>query len=213
VARAGNGGPGTPGGSGAAGGPDPAELAGLLGPVARAAGMDLESVRVSAAGRRRLLRVVVDRDGGPGLDDIAEVSRQFSERLDATGAMGNAPYTLEVSSPGVDRPLTEPRHWRRARGRLVAVGLARARDGADSVSQPGHAAGPGAVQQVMARVVAATETSVTLDMDGRYREFSYSQLGPGRVQVEFGAPAAGADTGGPVTAAAAPRDLGSADGH
>jgi hypothetical protein len=62
-------------------------------------------------------------------------------------------------------------------------------------------------------VVAATETGVTLDVDGRYREFSYSQLGAGRVQVEFGAPAAGADSGGPATADAAPRDVGSADGH
>jgi ribosome maturation factor RimP len=192
---------------------DEGSVADVIGPVIAAAGMDLESVRVSAAGRRRLLRVVVDSDRGVSLDDAAAISRKLSAALDAAPVMGDFPYTLEVSSPGVDRPLTEPRHWRRARGRLVAVALAGARDGAVSVSQTGRAGGPGAAQQVTARVVAATETGVTLDVDGRYREFSYSQLGPGRVQVEFGAPAAGTDAGGPATAAAAPRDVGSADGH
>ena len=59
-----------------------------------------------AAGRRRLLRVVVDGDGGPGLDDIAELSRSLSAELDSSGVMGETAYTLEVSSPGVDRPLT-----------------------------------------------------------------------------------------------------------
>jgi len=97
--------------------PEPAELARVLEPVVRAAGMDLESVRVSPAGRRRLLKLVVDADGGAALDQIAEVSREASVRLDASGVMGEVPYTLEVSSPGVDRPLTEPRHWRRAQGR------------------------------------------------------------------------------------------------
>src|SRR5215472_12377886 len=104
--------------------PEPAELVRVLEPVVRAAGMDLESVRVSPAGRRRLLKLVVDADGGVGLDAIAEVSREVSVRLDASGAMGEVPYTLEVSSPGVDRPLTEPRHWRRAQGRLVSAPLA-----------------------------------------------------------------------------------------
>ena len=84
--------------------------------------MDLESVRVSVAGRRRLLRVVVDSDHGVSLDDAADVSRDVSAALlDATDVIGDVPYTLEVSSPGVDRPLTEPRHWRRAAGRLVRV--------------------------------------------------------------------------------------------
>lgn len=100
---------------------DESRLAGLIGPVVAAAGMDLESVRASVAGRRRLLRVVVDSDHGVSLDDAAEVSRDVSAALDATDVMGDMPYTLEVSSPGVDRPLTEPRHWRRARGRLVRV--------------------------------------------------------------------------------------------
>ena len=109
-----------PGGSRPAAGPvDNTRLAGLIEPVVTAAGMDLESVRVTAAGRRRLLRVVVDSDRGVSLDDAATVSRELSAALDKVAVMGDFPYTLEVSSPGVDRPLTDRRHWRRAVGRLV----------------------------------------------------------------------------------------------
>src|ERR1035441_4701249 len=99
----------------ASGSAEAERLASLLEPAVRAIGMDLEGVRVTSAGRRRLLRVVVDADGGVSLDDIDQVSRELSAVLDQAAAMGEAPYTLEVSSPGVDRALTEPRHWRRAR--------------------------------------------------------------------------------------------------
>ena len=102
---------------------DAERISDLLEPAVTAMGMDLEDVRITSAGRRRLLRVVVDADGGVSLDDIALVSRELSATLDRTTAMGEAPYTLEVSSPGVDRPLTEPKHWRRAIGRLVTVPL------------------------------------------------------------------------------------------
>jgi ribosome maturation factor RimP len=187
----------------------PPELASVLAPVIATAGMDLESVRVTTVGRRRLLQVVVDADTGPGLDDIAKLSRKLSARLDASGVMGEAPYTLEVSSPGVDRLLTEPRHWRRARGRLVSVPLASGFCGqgkrlpgpagsrpaspapgpAPAEAGPGHPAGgspvPGAGPLLHGRVVAADEAGVTLEIAGQHRDFSYAELGPGRVQVEF----------------------------
>jgi ribosome maturation factor RimP len=157
-----------PGGSRqAAGAVDDRRLAGLIRPVVAAAGMDLESVRVSVAGRRRLLRVVVDSDGGVSLDDAAIVSRDVSTALDAADVMGDVPYTLEISSPGVDRPLTEPRHWRRAAGRLVRV---RA----------------GAAGTIEGRVLAADAEGVTMDVNGARRQFAYPDLGAGAVQVEFG---------------------------
>lgn len=152
------------------------KLAGLLEPVIAGAGMDLEAVRITRAGRRRLLRIVVDADGGAGLDEIAKVSQKISARIDSSGAMGDVPYTLEVSSPGVDRPLTEPRHWRRARGRLVTVPLAIQR-------QDGQAAAGGTA--VRGRVIKASEQGVALDVDGARRDFAYAELGPGRVEVEF----------------------------
>ena len=176
---------------------DPAKLEALLEPIVRAAGLDLESVRLGSAGRRRLLRVVVDADGGVSLDDIALVSREASVRLDDTGAMGEAPYTLEVSSPGVDRPLTQPRHWRRAVGRLVRVPLA------------------GRPAPVEGRVIAAGDNGIILEVDGEHLELGYAELGPGRVQVEFGRPAAepGGQEAARAGAATGPWTGGRADGH
>jgi len=157
-----------PGGSRPAVGPvDDRRLAGLIRSVVAAAGMDLESVRVTVAGRRRLLRVVVDSDHGVSLDDAAFVSRDVSAALDATDVMGDIPYTLEVSSPGVDRPLTEPRHWRRAAGRLVRVKVA-------------------AEGTVEGRVLSGDAEGVTMDVNGVKRRFAYGDLGAGAVQVEFG---------------------------
>jgi ribosome maturation factor RimP len=170
---------------------DTARLTRVLGPAVRSAGLDLESVKVVEAGRRRLLRVVVDADRRPSLDDIAELSRSLSKELDDSGVMGEAAYTLEVSSPGVDRPLTEPRHWRRARGRLVRVPLAP--------GAPGH---PGTIE---GRVITAGPDGVILDVAGHQRELGYQELGPGQVQVEFGGGGAAHDDD--------PGDEGEPDGH
>jgi len=156
--------------------PDTDRLARLLEPVVHALNMDLESIRVSSAGRRRVLRVVVDADGGVSLDDIALVSRELSARLDDAALMGDLPYTLEVSSPGVDRPLTLPRHWRRAIGRLVVAPL---KDDADD-----H--GGNGVRSAEGRIVASSDMGVTLEHDGTVRDYTYAELGAGRVQVEFG---------------------------
>ncbi len=158
---------------------DAATVTSVIEPVLHAMDVDLEGVKIASAGRRRVLRVIVDADGGVSLDDIADISREISARLDAKNTMGDAPYTLEVSSPGVDRPLTQPRHWRRAIGRLVVVPLADN----DQDSQQGSPAGP---VSHTARVIDADQERVTLDIDGAQRTVRYGDLGPGRVQVEFG---------------------------
>jgi len=161
-------------------GRDEGRIADAIRPVVAAAGLDLESVRVSAAGRRRLLRVVVDSDRGVSLDDAAAISRLLSAELDSVTVMGDFPYTLEVSSPGVDRPLTDPRHWRRATGRLVQVTV--------TVTDAGDAAGSGVSGTISGRIVAADSDGVTLDVEGARRRFRYPALGAGAVQVEFGHP-------------------------
>lgn len=147
-----------------------ARLVQLLTPVVEAAGHDLEDVTVSPAGKRRVVRAVVDKDGGCTLDDIADVSRAVSDLLDAAeeeepDLLGGA-YVLEVSSPGVDRRLTLPRHWRRNTGRLVVAHLA---DGSTATG----------------RVTAADDQQVVLDVDGAGLRLLLTQITSGAVQVEF----------------------------
>ena len=138
----------------------------LLEPVVSAQGLDLEDVVVTPAGKRRLLRVVVDRDGGVGLDTVAEVSSAVSATLDDSDAMGGAPYVLEVTSPGVDRPLTQPRHWRRALTRLVTVATT------EGTSLGG-------------RLVEVDDDGIAVESEGAVTRLSWQRVGTGRVQVEF----------------------------
>jgi ribosome maturation factor RimP len=142
-----------------------ARVRAVIEPVVAAAGYDLEDVNLSRAGRRHVVRVLVDADGGINLDGVAVVSREISVALDAADESGDevlaGEYQLEVSSPGVDRPLTLPRHWRRNVGRLVAVTVA----------------GRG----LTGRLTAADDDGVVLDG----QQLSYEQLGPGKVQIEF----------------------------
>lgn len=108
-------------------GGEEARLSALLEPTVQAHRLVLEAVTVKAAGKHRTVHVVVDltddQTGGVGLDVIAELSRGLSDVMDADPRGARQPYNLEVSSPGVARPLTEVRHWRRARGRLVKVNV------------------------------------------------------------------------------------------
>jgi len=155
-------------------------LATAIEPAVAAAGCELEKVSVSPAGRRTVVRVVVDADTGVSLDEVAAVSRAVTEVLDArdTELFGDVPYVLEVTSPGVDRPLTEPRHWRRAVGRLVEV--------------------PVAGTPTRARVVAADEDGVELEGEsGDRTRHGWAELGRGKVQVEFGRVGAEGDGDGP----------------
>ena len=149
------------------------DLHARLEPLIAGLGFDLEELRVTRVGRRTLVKVVVDADGGLELDDVADVSRAVDAHLDADDPF-SGPFVLEVSSPGVDRPLTEPRHWRRNVGRLVAGRPATAR-------------------RLTARIVAADDVRRHLRRrrhagPGRVR----AELGPGRVQIEFNRPAGAA---------------------
>ena len=138
------------------------ELTGPLG----ALGLDVESVELTPAGNRRVLRVAVDTDAGVTLDTIADATRVVSDTLDGSDVMGERPYTLEVTSRGVDSPLTLPRHWRRNADRLVKATLT---DGAE----------------VTGRIRTSTDDSVTLDIDGEERTVAYADVAKALVQVEF----------------------------
>ena len=137
----------------------------LTGPIGRL-GLDLEAVDLTSAGKRRVLRVAIDKDGGVTMDDIADATREVSRVLDETDAMGQQAYTLEVSSPGVDRPLTLPRHWRRNIGRLVKVSL---RDEAPTIG----------------RIRATDDAGAVLDVEGTERRLEYAEVQKAKIQIEF----------------------------
>ncbi|MBV9024085.1 MAG: ribosome maturation factor RimP [Streptomycetaceae bacterium] len=147
-------------------------LRGLLEPLAKAAGLDLEEITVTPAGKRRMLRVVIDSDTGVELDAVAELSREISAVLDASDAMGGAPYVLEVTSPGIDRPLTEPRHFARNTGRLVKARLAEG-------------------GELIARITAVDEEGLEVEVPGvkgrkpLSRRLAFAEIAGARVEVEF----------------------------
>ena len=137
----------------------------LTGPM-DALGLDLEAVDLTSAGKRRVLRVAIDKDGGVTMDDIADATREVSKLLDDTDVMGQQAYTLEVSSPGVDRPLTLPRHWRRNVGRLVKVTFDEG-------------------EPVTGRITASDEDGADLDVEGTERRVAYADVKKAKVQIEF----------------------------
>ncbi|GAA3480608.1 MULTISPECIES: ribosome maturation factor RimP [Streptomyces] len=147
-------------------------LRGLLEPLVSAKQLDLEEIEVSRAGRRRVLRIVVDSDEGVELDACAELSRAISEKLDETDAMGEDEYVLEVSSPGADRPLTEHRHYVRATGRLAKLQL--------------HEGG-----ELVARIIAVDDEGLDLEVPGvkgrkpTSRRVPFDGIAKARVEIEF----------------------------
>jgi ribosome maturation factor RimP len=161
----------------------------LLEPLAGKAGVDLEEVKVARIGGSRVLEVVVDADGGVDLDTVAELSREFGEALDATDLMGEAEYRLEVGSPGAERLLTQPRHWRRAATRLVKAQLvAEAAERSDS----NKGGGGRRVGEITGRVLESDDEGVLLEIPpvkGRgkatERRLAFTEIAKARVQVEF----------------------------
>ncbi|MEV7287432.1 ribosome maturation factor RimP [Streptomyces sp. NPDC093252] len=145
----------------------------LLEPLVASQGLDLEEIAVDSVGRKRVLRVVVDSDTGADLDQVADVSRALSAKLDETDAMGDGEYTLEVGTPGAERPLTEPRHYVRATGRLVRFQLTEG-------------------GEVVARILAVDEDGLDTEVPGvkgrrpTARRLPFTGIDKARVQVEFG---------------------------
>ncbi|GAA0428364.1 ribosome maturation factor RimP [Streptomyces luteireticuli] len=149
----------------------------LLAPLVDARELDLEEVEVTPAGKRRVLRVVVDSDEGVQLDECAELSREISAKLDEADVMGGAPYVLEVTSPGADRPLTQHRHYVRATGRLIKAQLTEG-------------------GELVARIVAVDDEGLDLEVPGvkgrkpTGRRLAFADIAKARVEIEFNRPGA-----------------------
>ncbi|MFJ2827032.1 ribosome maturation factor RimP [Streptomyces sp. NPDC087263] len=147
----------------------------LLEPLVSSQGLDLEEVEIESVGRKRVLRVVVDSETGADLDQIADVSRALSAKLDETDAMGEGEYTLEVGTPGAERELKEHRHYVRATDRLVRFQLT-------------EASGAG---ELIARILKVDDTGVDVEVPGvkgrkpTAKRLAFEDIAKARVQVEF----------------------------
>ena len=141
----------------------------LLAPVVAASGLELDSVTRTRSDAMPLLRVVVEAPiGADGIDSdtLADVSRAVSKALDAADPI-DGEYLLEVSTPGAERELTKVGHWMRQIGRLVRIKL--------------RAGG-----YVSGRVIDASETSATIDVDGEATTIDYQDMRKARSRVDFG---------------------------
>ena len=129
------------------------------------AGLVLEEVQVQTPGKNRFVTVIVDSETDLNLDQVTDASRLVGEAMDSAPFMGDAPYTLEVTSPGVDRPLTAPRHWRKNVDRLVKI-----------IKHDG--------QICKGRIISATDDEVTLDCCN----VAYADVKRATIEVEFNKP-------------------------
>lgn len=141
--------------------------------VCNSMGVDLEDCSIKQAGRREVLTVIVDKDGGIDLDEIARISFAISEELDSIEELEEHPFVLEVSSPGTDRPLTEVRHWRRAISRLVNVSFTGDRE--DVVIR---------VQEVDGDQVIGADNKDAQSKDNSVT-FKVSEVDKAVIQIEF----------------------------
>jgi len=97
------------------------QISELVTPTVSDLGFYLEDVHVATPGNHRIVTCIVDGDVSLNLDQVTSVSRVISELLDEAAFMGETPFTLEVTSPGVDRPLTQPRHFKKNADRLLKI--------------------------------------------------------------------------------------------
>jgi len=141
----------------------------VVEPILAALGLELFDVELVGAGKARTLRIAVDRDGGVDLDAITAATQAVSAPLDACTELPE-PYLLEVSSPGVERPLRRPEHFRRAIGSTVSV-----RHRPD-----------GAAVRVHGTLTAADDDACTVDVDGTPQRIAYDTITQARTVFEWG---------------------------
>ncbi|MFM1825949.1 MAG: hypothetical protein RLZZ37_584 [Actinomycetota bacterium] len=136
-----------------------------ISPLVHKFNFELEDVILKSAGKNTIVQVLVDKDSGISLDEVANLSTKLSEFFDENSLMGNMTYTLDVGSPGIDRPLTKLRHWRKNLDRLVKI-------------QSKSNVFEGRIQKV-------EELEVQIQIKGKLQSFKYTDIDKAIVQVEF----------------------------
>jgi len=138
------------------------DISDAVTPALSALGFYLEDVTITSAGRRSMLTIIVDGDTHLSLDQVTSATKAIGEIVESIQSLGETPFTLEVTSPGLDRPLTKPRHWRKNIDRLVKIVLL---DG----------------KEIKGRIKADSELSATVDES----EIKFSDIKRASLEVEF----------------------------
>jgi ribosome maturation factor RimP len=138
------------------------DISDAVTPALSALGFYLEDVTITSAGRRSMLTIIVDGDTHLSLDQVTSATKAIGEIVESIQSLGETPFTLEVTSPGLDRPLTKPRHWRKNIDRLVKAVLL---DG----------------KEIKGRIKAASENSATVDES----EINFADIKRASLEVEF----------------------------
>ena len=134
----------------------------VITPAIESLGFYVEDINITSAGKRSMLTVIVDGDTHLSLDQVTVATKAISEIVENLPTLGNNPFTLEVTSPGLDRPLTKPRHWRKNLDRLIKIVLT---DG----------------KEVKGRIKDSNETSVTVDD----QTINFADIKRATLEVEF----------------------------
>ena len=146
------------------------QIAQLVTPAVQAQGFFLEEVLLVSPGKHRIITCIVDGDTSLNMDQVTAVSRAISELLDEAPFMGEAAFTLEVTSPGVDRPLTKPRHFAKNVDRLLKVTRT---DG----------------EVITGRITANTDADVTLlvteKKESKETVIAFADIKRATVEIEF----------------------------
>jgi len=140
-----------------------------LTPALESAGFFLEEVQVTSAGNRRIVTCIVDGEKGLNLDEVTSASREIAALLEEAPFMGETAFTLEVTSPGVDRPLTLPRHWKKNVTRLVRIVLLNG-------------------EVVTGRITGSADSSVNLVAEGKVAKeinVQFNEIKRAVVEIEF----------------------------
>ena len=138
------------------------DISAAITPALEALGFYLEDVTIISAGRRSMLTIIVDGDTHLSLDQVTSATKAIGEIVESVQSLGETPFTLEVTSPGLDRPLTKVRHWQKNINRLVKVVLL---DGSE----------------IKGRIKDVNEVSATVDE----KNINYSDIKRATLEVEF----------------------------
>ncbi len=134
----------------------------VITPAIESLGFYVEDITITSAGKRSMLTVIVDGDTHLSLDQVTVATKAISEIVENLPTLGNNPFTLEVTSPGLDRPLTKPRHWRKNQDRLIKIVLTNGKE-------------------IKGRIKDSTENAVTVDE----QTINFADIKRATLEVEF----------------------------